>query len=219
MQHLNDEVLARLVDEDPADDELLHLECCSTCAGELEGMREQVRALAGLPDLSPPPLLAARLRSGLAVEGLLLSTRSRRHAMLRTAASIALFAAGGLAGFIGRGATAKAPAPAPAAIASASLQPPATVAEATRRLQQAETAYTAALASYAELSGNPAADPVSRLAALEGIVLMTGAALSDAPADPVINGYHLTALEQRDALLRQIDSRSEVTEESEQEWY
>ena len=60
---------------------------------------------------------------------------------------------------------------------------------------------------------------MSRLAALEGIVLMTGAALSEAPADPVINGYHLTALEQRDALLRQIDRRNEATEESEQEWY
>jgi hypothetical protein len=60
---------------------------------------------------------------------------------------------------------------------------------------------------------------VSRLAALEGIVLTTRAALDDAPADPVINGYHLTALEQRDAILRQIQEVPEESDDNEQEWY
>ena len=65
----------------------------------------------------------------------------------------------------------------------------------------------------------PAPDPVNRLAALEGIVLTTRAALNEAPADPVINGYHLTALEQRDAILRQIQAQPAPDEDNEQEWY
>jgi hypothetical protein len=35
-------------------------------------------------------------------------------------------------------------------------------------------------------------------------VITTRAALGQAPTDPVINGYHLTALAQRDAMLKQI---------------
>jgi hypothetical protein len=214
MQHLNDEELARLVDEDPTDEEVAHLELCATCASEVMAMRQQTQALASLPDLEPPPRLAARLHAGMAVEGLLLSNRSRRQAMLRVAASLALFAAGGLAGFVGRGATDVAP------LARIDRSPPGSVAEAAQRLQQAESAYTAALAAYSEVGGSvPAPDPVNRLAALEGIVLTTRAALNEAPADPVINGYHLTALEQRDAILRQIESDPAQDENDEQEWY
>ncbi len=214
MQHLNDEELARLVDEDPTDEEEGHLELCATCASEVLAMRQQTQALAALPDLDPPPRLAARLHAGMAVEGLLLSNRARRQAMLRIAASLALFAAGSLAGFVGRGAATG------DGLASIDRSPPATVTEAAQRLQQAESAYTAALAAYSEVGGNlPAPDPVSRLAALEGIVLTTRAALNEAPADPVINGYHLTALEQRDAILRQIESQPSQDENAEQEWY
>jgi hypothetical protein len=213
MQHLNDEELARLVDEDPTDEEGAHLELCAACTSEVHALRLQTQALASLPDLEPPPRLAARLHAGMAVEGLLLSTRSRRQSMLRIAASLALFACGGLAGFFGRAATGG------EALASSDRSPPATVTEAAQRLQEAESAYTAALAAYSEMGGNlPAADPVSRLAALEGIVLTTRAALNEAPADPVINGYHMTALEQRDAILRQIQAQP-AQEDNEQEWY
>lgn len=213
-QHLNDEDLARLVDEDPTEEEVAHLELCASCTSEIAAIRAQTQALASLPDREPPPRLAHRLQAGLAVEGLLLSTRSRRQSLLRIAASVAIFAAGGLAGFLGRGAAGSDVA------VGAVGSPPATVTEAAQRLQQAESAYTAALTAYAQLGGNlPAADPVSRLAALEGIVLTTRAALNEAPADPVINGYHLTALEQRDAILRQLETRPARTEETEQEWF
>ena len=61
---------------------------------------------------------------------------------------------------------------------------------------------------------------MSRLAALEGIVLTTRAALNEAPADPVINGYHLTALEQRDALLRELqEAPVHSSDDNQQEWY
>jgi hypothetical protein len=82
-----------------------------------------------------------------------------------------------------------------------------TAEEAFDLLQQAESSYLEALGRFAELSGSTRTDdPTARLAALEGIVLTTRAALAQAPTDPVINGYHLTALAQRDATLRQVSA-------------
>jgi hypothetical protein len=71
-------------------------------------------------------------------------------------------------------------------------------------VQLAEAAYLRALARFTEVAPSSGTDPVARLAALESILMTTKAALQEAPADPVINGYHLTALAQRDAVLRQI---------------
>lgn len=214
MQHLNDDELARLVDEGPTETEAVHLEECGQCAAELEAFRLQTRTLGALPDLPPPPALQLRLQTGLAVEGLLLSNRARQRSLLRIAASLALFAAGGMAGYMARAAAS------PAGPLAATADPPASVAEAAERLETAEAAYTAALAAYTATAGTPpAADPASRLAALEGIVLTTAAALDDAPADPVINGYHLTALEQRDAILRQIRNTPDESVDNQQEWY
>ena len=82
-----------------------------------------------------------------------------------------------------------------------------TTEEAMARLRSVESDYMAALTRYSELSGRLAdGDPLARLAALESIVATTRAALGRAPADPVINGYHLTAVAQRDALLRQVSA-------------
>ncbi len=97
--------------------------------------------------------------------------------------------------------------------ATAEVLPPRTPQEAAALLRTAESAYLAALSRYAELSGGgEEIDPLARLAALESIVATTRAALGNAPADPVINGYHLTAVAQRDALLRQVSA-------SGQTWY
>jgi hypothetical protein len=88
-----------------------------------------------------------------------------------------------------------------------------TAEEAAAQLRTAESDYLSALTRFAELSGHAEeGDPVARLAALESIVATTRAALGRAPADPVINGYHLTAVAQRDALLRQASA-------SGQTWY
>ena len=105
-------------------------------------------------------------------------------------------------------------APAPAAqIAVAQPAPARTPEEAAARLRTAESDYLTALTRYTELAGRAAeGDPLARLAALESIVATTRAALGRAPADPVINGYHLTAVAQRDALLRQVSA-------SGQTWY
>jgi len=86
----------------------------------------------------------------------------------------------------------------------------ATPEEAVQAVRAAEDAYLRAYSRYAELTSGQQRtdDPVARAAALESIVLTTRAALDRAPADPVINGYHLTAVAQRDAALRQIALRS-----------
>jgi hypothetical protein len=98
-------------------------------------------------------------------------------------------------------------------VPAVALAPARTAEEAASRLRTAESGYLAALERYAELSGRiEEGDPLARLAALESIVATTRAALGRAPADPVINGYHLTAVAQRDALLRQVSA-------SGQTWY
>jgi hypothetical protein len=87
----------------------------------------------------------------------------------------------------------------------------AEVRQAERELAEAEGAYLAAIARYAQIA-DPAsgADPLTRLAALERLVETTGKALERAPEDPVINGYHLAALAERDDLKRQIARASKA---------
>src|SRR5690606_12698648 len=84
--------------------------------------------------------------------------------------------------------------------------------EAAASLAQAEAQYLRALSEYAQFNFAIGTDPLRRLAALENIVITTGAALREAPADPVINNYHLTALGQRDALLRRLQEASDSLE-------
>src|SRR5690606_5994347 len=77
------------------------------------------------------------------------------------------------------------------------LPRPRTVNEAAEYLRATEAMYLDALTGFAELASNTeAGDPVARLAALQSIIMTTQAALNETPTDPVINGYHLTALAQ-----------------------
>jgi hypothetical protein len=46
----------------------------------------------------------------------------------------------------------------------------------------------------------------TRLAALDQANRVMGHALDDAPYDPVINGYYLTTLGQREATIRQLNT-------------
>ncbi|HEX2191408.1 MAG TPA: hypothetical protein VHG51_21025, partial [Longimicrobiaceae bacterium] len=80
-------------------------------------------------------------------------------------------------------------------------------------LREAERDYLVALEAYARAAAAEDEDPVTRLATLEGLVRATRVALERAPDDPVINGYHLAAMGQRDMMLRQIARSSEET------WY
>ncbi|HET8655466.1 MAG TPA: hypothetical protein VFL93_08105 [Longimicrobiaceae bacterium] len=200
MQHLSEETLARLVAEEPTPEEAAHLAGCAECAAELAAYTEQTEALAALPMLEAPGRVWAGIEDGLVERA---RTRQRRASWLRAAAAVVLFAGGVGAGSLARGGADAPPAP-------------RTEAEAAVQLREAQAAYVAALTRYSEMTGSDrAVDPASRLAALEGIVLTTRAALKQAPADPVINGYHLAAVGQRDALLHQISRAAAPV----QTWY
>ncbi|HEU4455285.1 MAG TPA: hypothetical protein VFR81_19630 [Longimicrobium sp.] len=84
----------------------------------------------------------------------------------------------------------------------------AVLSTAEAELLEAEVAYLAALQRYAR-AADEAEDPQARLAALERLVGATSAALERAPDDAVINGYHMAALRQRDALRRRIASEQQ----------
>lgn len=215
MQHLMIETIARLVDEAPTDGEAGHLAECDECRTTLEAMRADAVALRNLPMIEPPPTEWPEIEKQLLAEGLI-----RRYAgasawkarALRLAASIALFVVGGASGVawtqarVGgspsladvRPATG---AGAPALIAATE---PATPEETYQLYRQAEALYFDALARVTDLDDNRSGDPVARLVVLESIASITRSALDQAPADPVLNGYHLTALAQREATIRQI---------------
>lgn len=98
----------------------------------------------------------------------------------------------------------------PAAVAPRRTAPrratPADAERAARDLVQAQAEYVVALQRVAAIadpaSGNT---PETRLAALDQLVELTAQALERVPGDPVINGYHLAALAERDAVRREMD--------------
>jgi hypothetical protein len=203
MRHLNLTELARLVDELPGQDEAAHIEDCARCRGELAALREQTSSLASLADPQMPAGVRDRIGDRVLFE---LAARRRRHVpltILRAAAGILLFLSGTAVGTLGI-----APSLRRADIPDTPAAP-ASLTEAAAAVARTEAEYLVALTTYAELSENgDGLDPMNRLAALEGIVLTTRAALREAPADPVINNYHLTAIGQRDALLRRLERLS-----------
>ena len=222
MQHLMPETLARLVDEAPGNDEALHLAQCDDCRAELEAMRADAAALANLPMIEPPPTEWPELEARLLAEGLIRRRPGtpRWATFGRAAAAVALFALGTATGtfLLGGNAPATEPGLATASAARTGLpvrngqEPmlvsaavPANADEALLLYRQAEAVYLDALTRVAEMGGQAeSGDPLARLAALESIAAITRSALDESPADPVINGYHLTALAQREATLRQI---------------
>jgi len=83
---------------------------------------------------------------------------------------------------------------------------------AARELMHAQAAYMGALQRLAAIadpeSGNA---PETRMAALDRLVQLTAEALDRVPGDPVINGYHLAAVAERDALRREMDRDEKAT--------
>ena len=241
MSHLNLETLARLIDESPDPTEAGHLDICATCREELEALRADSAALHALPDPEPPIAAWIALEDRLKREGLMRRS-TWVATTLRMAAVLAIFVLGSVVGALvmrqqgGQVAvTTGAPIMASPVVerplhvdtqpsvamtsqplnapSAATTRPAANAEEATVRLREAERSYLAALTKYSEFTNRTDnVDPVARLAALESIVATTRAALGQAPADPVINGYHLTAVAQRDATLRQMAA-------SGQTWY
>jgi hypothetical protein len=209
MSHLTLEELAGFVDEPPDGAAAGHLAACQACAAELEALREQRDALRDLPALEPAPDHWPALRQRLAREGLLRTRRRLPTGAVRAAAAVALFLAGGVLGYGVRGPLEQAGPGSPSmaaggAVPGAAAADLATDREPTRAVAEAGEQFMVALDSYMAASGAEPADPAARLAALDNIVLTTAAALAEAPSDPVITSYHMSAMAQRDAVLRQL---------------
>jgi hypothetical protein len=88
-----------------------------------------------------------------------------------------------------------------------SAQPVSNLTDAAERVRLAERHYIDALVQYRQLmdaQGEPSliGNPTSRFAALEGIVAAGRAAVQQAPADPFVNGVLVSALAEREAILR-----------------
>ena len=225
MSHLSIETLARLVDESADSHEAEHLDACEVCRAELEGLRADAAELARLPELAPPATHWLAIEQRLAAEGLLRKqprvwSQSWLRPVLQMAAAITIFLVGSysapLLARVSPSFSARNVAPsnesAPGVTNVANVSNVRTAEEAASAVRLTEQAYLDALTRYTELAGRTeTTDPVARLAALESIVLTTRAALGQAPADPVINGYHLTALAQRDATIKKLASKSKET--------
>jgi hypothetical protein len=230
MLHLSTDRLAALADEQPTLDEAAHLALCAACAEErvafqtLVGMAQAERAPLGLPltrwesiaaglalDAAAPPAPAVS-RPGPTPAHRVEGSHWARSS-LRIAAGLLLVAGGAV---IGRASVDRAAA-AQGAVADAGAggAPDAasflTVEEARLAQQRSEMLYRQAAAYLAQhdstgpIDGNPVAYR-SRLAALDQVISTTRAAMREAPHDPVINGYYLNTLGQREATLRQLNT-------------
>ena len=226
MLHLSTDRLAALGDDQPTPAEVAHLATCAECARErgayqtLVAMAHAERAPLGLP-LTRWESIA----SALAEEAPLLVRRvpTRRSARwpLQAAAGLLLVASGAM---LGRVSVGTAPLPGVAtssftASSGAGTSPTerlaaesvfASVDEARAAQTRSEQLYQQAAAFLAQHDSSGAGDgPVayrSRLAALDRVLSTTRQAMREAPHDPVINGYYLTTIGQREATLRQLNT-------------
>ncbi|MBI4520902.1 MAG: hypothetical protein HY701_08690 [Gemmatimonadetes bacterium] len=219
MEHLDLETLARLVAETPATAEQAHIDACDRCREELEALRGQTHDLGSLPDLRPPadawPALEARLRAeGLMRPGPRQAWWMQQQVWLRAAAGVALFVAGAALGrFLDAGifplsGSAERDAAAGLMSRAASVTSAEEAEELVRRTQQG---FYDALLRYRELADGSATDATAddasqRYAALEALVAASQAAVRHAPTDPYLNGVLLSAVAEREHMLRQIAS-------------
>ena len=230
MLHLHTDRLAELGDDMPTPEESAHLATCQACAHErgayqaLVAMAHAERVPFGLP-LTRWDAIAAGLAivTERPVPDIRPARRSGRR-MLQVAAGLLLVAGGAMLGRVSTGARVLPDGGGtPATLSrSASAEPRggqlaadsvsfASAEEARAAQQRSELRYQQAAAFLARVdttgagSGSPVAYR-SRLAALDRVISTTREAMREAPHDPVINGYYLTTLGQREATLRQLNT-------------
>ena len=232
MLHLSTDRLAALGDEQPTTAESAHLAACDACAHEwaayrmLVAMAEAERAPLGMP-LTRWETIASALDAESVVAGA--PHRASRPAShfesrwpLRAAAALLLLASGALLGratartdAVSIAGAGRAPVTASAAhpIADsmfASVEDARAAQLRSEQLYQQAVAYLARYDSTALDDGSPVAYK-SRLAALDRVISATSEAMREAPHDPVINGYYLTTLGQREATIQQLNTALPAT--------
>lgn len=216
MSHISPERFAALVDETASPDEASHLADCASCAEELAAHRRLVRlALAESTREAPPLNDWASLGAMLKAEGIIstapvVTTRlSRTQWAMRIAAGLILVAGSVLAGRWSSGVNfaprqqAAASSATPTAPAFASPQDAMQVMTSAQQQYSDAATYLAAQDTTSHFIGLNVNTYRARLSALDNIVASTRAALYQAPQDPVLNQYYLSAVAAREATLRQ----------------
>jgi hypothetical protein len=210
MVHLSHEALSELLDGGPAPGAKEHLTSCSVCQGELESMRRLRTELRELPELEPPPELWTRIEAQLPLAGKAPRSRLRWPTLmaLQVAAMAAVFVIGIGLGRVfqpdGRGDGGASP------LTVASQSEATTLSQAMVEVRRLGSQYDAALANLQRLARQEGTQLPSlteqRLAGLNMLVEASQTALAAEPADPVLNAYLFAALEERDAVLQEMES-------------
>jgi hypothetical protein len=221
MLHLSPERLAALADDPPTAAELAHLTGCAECARERAVYRELAKLAADdARTLGTPLTTWEALRPSLLADGVIYSgsgmlprTRRTRPGWFQAAAA-AMLVAGGLVGgrMSARMSTASVVPTNPGRATQVDSAPrfrsldEARAAQTTSQiLYQNATAYLAQHDTTSQATESPAAMRM-RLAALDRTQQVLNQALNEAPYDPVINGYYLSTVGQREATLRMINT-------------
>jgi hypothetical protein len=226
MLHLSTDRLAALGDEQPTATEAAHLAMCQPCARErdayrtLVAMAEAERIPFGLP-LTRWDSIAAALDADAHATPPARDRRTRSGWPMQAAAGLLLLVSGAMLGRASAGLALLTDRGSDRAAATASAAPRTTrsdndsvfasVEEARAAQRRSEQRYQQAVAYLARYDSTAVDDgsPVaykSRLAALDRVISATSEAMREAPHDPVINGYYLTTLGQREATIRQLST-------------
>jgi hypothetical protein len=224
MSHLPTERLAALVDEPPTAAELAHLASCGECARERAAF-QTVADLAGeeAARIGAPLTTWETLRPSLIADGIIdggrgLQFRARqvRHPWLQAAAAVLLVAGGAMVGRYSAGASPFPDRQVAAATMSGHSSPDSlpsfrSIEDAVAAQSRAQAVYQSALTFIAQhdtasQSIDSPATIRARLAALDETGQVLSEARQKAPYDPVINGYYLTTMGQREATLRQLNT-------------
>ena len=232
-EHLTREQIAALLDEpDAVAGGLAHLDVCSDCASEFEGMSRMRMALSGLPDLAAPQGGWERLRGALPITpaarrrtetGRVISLPAwmgSRWSPALTAAAIIVLFFGGLG--VGRslaptGSSGADGADRLAADEPAGARPLPLPADASGDAALMASEYPEYLQTVAELrslrntgpgSEDIASDPAlaaERLTRLDALIEASREALQDAPADPALNDFLFDVVDERASVAGQLD--------------
>ncbi|MEP6692246.1 MAG: hypothetical protein ABJD07_13885 [Gemmatimonadaceae bacterium] len=228
LSHLDPERLAALADGEPAADESAHLAQCAACARELSAHRALLSLAADARAVVSPPVtswdsLAQRMNDEKVFDGVNGAIGhshwpSRTRTLAQAAAAIVLVAGGVLAGrrsvhIDGVATGASTAQRGDASFASLRGDTAVTVFkspdEARKMLEAADRQYQVAAAYLATMDtathGAPQPEIYrTRLAALDAVAGVARAAVNEAPQDPVINQYYLSAISARQVALRQL---------------
>jgi len=220
MLHLSPERLAALADEPATPAELAHLAGCADCTRERAAHRALDKlAAAGARSIGTPLTTWESLRPALVADGVIDSgrgyasrARPRRFGWFQAAAAAVLVAGGAVGGRMSARLSGPGVSGSSVGLAQIDSAPRfRTLDEARSAQTQSQVLYQNATAYLAQhdTTGHVIESPASmrtRLAALDRTQQVLNQALNEAPYDPVINGYYLSTVGQREATLRMINT-------------